>query len=321
MKHVIDKNFYPGFVRKSITFSIDDGNVPMDRKFIEIMKPAGILGTFNLNSNNLGYMSREEYIEFYRDYGIANHCKYHPVPMRKEIEYKFTDAPFNAETSDTTLVHKHPQIEGLYRMHCTVHHPASDRKPPIGWSVLADEKMYERCADLGRSELAEFFGRDNIKSFVWPGGYQRNDEVHEYLRSNYRDVRKTGCTLDTTGFALPEDLGNWTYNAHHGNLLEALDLYEAYPDDGELKFFCIGVHSKDYEVADKWDDLRTFADRCGNRPETYYYASVEDIFDHAEAVEALIVTDDSLENVSDRTLYVKVDGVETIVPAHTKIVI
>ena len=36
MNHKIDTKFYPGWTRKSITFSIDDGNVPMDRKFIEI---------------------------------------------------------------------------------------------------------------------------------------------------------------------------------------------------------------------------------------------------------------------------------------------
>ena len=46
----IDKNFFPGWVRKSITFTIDDGNIEMDKKFIDITVPAGIKGTFNLNT-------------------------------------------------------------------------------------------------------------------------------------------------------------------------------------------------------------------------------------------------------------------------------
>ena len=48
MKNV-DINFFPGWVRKSVTFTIDDGNIKMDKKFLDIVKPAGILGTFNLH--------------------------------------------------------------------------------------------------------------------------------------------------------------------------------------------------------------------------------------------------------------------------------
>ena len=35
---VIDKNYFPGWVRKSFTFTIDDGNIDLDRKFINIKK-------------------------------------------------------------------------------------------------------------------------------------------------------------------------------------------------------------------------------------------------------------------------------------------
>ena len=42
--------YYPGFTRKAITFSIDDGDIPNDVKFLEIVRPAGILGTFNISS-------------------------------------------------------------------------------------------------------------------------------------------------------------------------------------------------------------------------------------------------------------------------------
>ena len=62
----IDVNFYPGWTRKSVTFTIDDGNIPMDRKFISIVSPGGIKGTFNLNSNKMNDMTPEEYREFYK---------------------------------------------------------------------------------------------------------------------------------------------------------------------------------------------------------------------------------------------------------------
>ena len=318
MKHVVDKNFYPGYVRKAITFSIDDGNIPMDKKFVAITKPHGILGTFNLNSNNLGQMSREEYLEFYRDYGIANHCKYHPVPMRDGVKYEFSDEPFDPETSDPTLVYKHPTVEGLYKYHITLHHPRDERRPPEGWSTVTDVENFKRFAEEGLAELSEFFGRDNIKSFIWPGGYQSNAEAHAYLREKYRDVRKTGCTLDTTGFALPEDKGHWTYNANHRNLVEVMEKYRDYPDDGELKFFCLGVHSKDFETDDKWEDLKRFSELCGDRPDLYYYASVEDIFDYEEAIDALVVTDEYVENTSDISVFVKVDGASVEIAPKSK---
>ena len=44
----IDLHFFPGWTRKSISFTIDDGNIAMDEKFLSIVKPAGIKGTFNL---------------------------------------------------------------------------------------------------------------------------------------------------------------------------------------------------------------------------------------------------------------------------------
>ena len=112
-----------------------------------------------------------------------------------------------------------------------------------------------------------------------------------------------------------------SYNADHRNLVEVMEKYRDYPDDGELKFFCLGVHSKDFETADKWDDLRRFSELCGDRPDLYYYASVEDIFDYEEAVNALVVTDEFLENPSDLTVYVKVDGAEVTVAPHAKILL
>ena len=40
--------FYPVWTKKSLTFSIDDGNIALDRKFLRIVNPAGLHGTFNL---------------------------------------------------------------------------------------------------------------------------------------------------------------------------------------------------------------------------------------------------------------------------------
>ena len=55
---------YPGFTRRAITFTIDDGIIKWDEKFISICRPYGIRGTFNLCSAR---MDRED--GFYREDG------------------------------------------------------------------------------------------------------------------------------------------------------------------------------------------------------------------------------------------------------------
>ena len=80
----IDLNYFPGWTRKSITFTIDDGNVEMDKKFLDIVRPAGIRGTFNLHRWDL--LTPDEYRNFYRGYEIANHCMHHAIAIDEDFE-------------------------------------------------------------------------------------------------------------------------------------------------------------------------------------------------------------------------------------------
>ena len=78
----IDKNYFPGFVRKAVTFTIADGIVEHDAKFISIVKPAGFLGTFNLINTKLNRsgFTDEEYIALYSGFEVSNHHVFHPLP-------------------------------------------------------------------------------------------------------------------------------------------------------------------------------------------------------------------------------------------------
>ena len=95
MAHSIDVKFYPGWTRKAISFSIDDGHLDSDKKFMDIVEPYGIKGTFNLCSERLARMSPDEYREFYHGHEIANHCKYHPAAFVDGEEYDISDEPFD----------------------------------------------------------------------------------------------------------------------------------------------------------------------------------------------------------------------------------
>jgi len=313
----IDKNFFPGWTRKSVTFTIDDGNVKYDSQFLDIVKPYGILGTFNLCSHLMSYLTPDGYRDFYRGYEIANHMKYHPTAIPDGDKVTVSADPFDPmtsrESSEGELILYPTETEGLYMFRRGTRTPR-----PGGWGRKADNESFKRFIHEGHRELEEIFGKGSIKSFVWPCSEQaHNREILEYVKGlkNYYGVRKTGEVLDSTCFDMPSDRYAWSYNATATSLLSLMKKYEEYPDDGKLKFFSFGVHSGDFETAGKWDDLALFAKTYGNRPEEYYYASVGDIFAYEDAVNSLVITESSLENPTDVDLYLKIDGERIIVRA------
>ncbi len=302
----IDLLFYPGWTRKSITFTIDDGNVRLDRKFLDITEPAGLKGTFNLKTP-LTRLTAEEYRDFYRGYEISNHCKYHAYPITERTAREIKNELFDPETADPAYGYK-TQEEGLYRIHT------------YAWTYLATDDKYMECVDDCQKELEEVFGKGKIRGYVWPCGLQQNERVIEAVRSyGFQAVRRTGCEKDLTGFALPADRMNWSYNADYQNMTELGAKYEAYPDDGELKFFCFGVHSHDFENAGRWDVLIDFCNRYGNRPNDFWYASVGEILDYEDAVNAVEITETEICNPSPIDLYIQIDGKRQILPANSRI--
>lgn len=294
---------YKGFVMKAISFSIDDGNIPMDEKLLRIVSPYGIRGTFNLC--NTKKLSPEEYRAFYRGHGIANHCMGHPMVFVPGKEYRFSPEALSDTNGDENLLYPtdDPRVFRCY---------------PHTWRTYTDRDTYYALSEQSREALLAVFGEAAAKDFVWPHGQQADPALHEMLKKRYRSIRKTGSIMDATGFSLPQDLHAWTYNAVHNNLLEAAALYEAYPDDGTLKFFSFGVHSVDYETNGCWDALCTFCERMGNRPQNYWYAPVGEIFDYAEAVSAVRIEEGKIINPTDMDIYMLLDGERTVLAPHSE---
>ena len=102
---MIIKKYFPGYTSGAITFTIDDGNVMLDKKLIDIVRPAGIKGTFNLFLNNPQALTDEEYRTLYSGFEIQNHCNAHPLLFLPDKEYVISDTIFNAETADRKIVY------------------------------------------------------------------------------------------------------------------------------------------------------------------------------------------------------------------------
>ena len=290
--------FYPGYTKKAVTFSMDDGNIKYDAPMIDMLRPAGFLGTFNLTTTER--LTAEEYRELYRGFEIANHCKCHPYAFDDNVDYVISDEPFDQESADPACLYRHGTIENFYYV-----------KRPVGWRLITDPETYIDCIDRGQRELEAVFGEGSIRSFVWPFSEQNSRRVKEHLATlGYYGIRRTGLTRAETGFDFPEDMSAWQCNANHTNITEIMALYEDYPDDGRLKFFAFGVHAVDFLRDEHIGRFKEFVERYGNRPESFWYATVGDIVDYKRAIDALIITDTKLENPSGLTVFVKIDGIE-----------
>ena len=306
-KHEVSRPYFPGFTRKSVTFTIDDGNFEMDKKFISIVAPYGIKGTFNLCGNRTIQLNREDVLSLYRGFEIANHCAWHPFCFDEEKRPLIVDEPFNEATADTEKIYPSPTVPHLYHIYTTK-----------GWRRGTFYEEYLDFAKEGHEALEEVFGKGNVHGFVWPFGKQKSVECYEGLVAmGFPHIRITGNVLDTTGYAIPADFLNWSYNANNRAIRAQVPIYEAYPDDGELKFFAIGVHSVDFERDNNFCDLEYFARTFGNQPDKYYTAGVDEIFRYSVACKSLVVTDDTVENPTDMDIYIKVDGTKVIVRAHS----
>lgn len=292
----IDLNYFPGWVRKSITFTIDDGNTVLDRKFMNYVKPAGITGTFNLKTPLKSELGADGYRELYRGYEIANHCRYHAYAFADGVEYKFADTLFDRETADPALVYP-TEEEGIYRIRT------------YSWCWIADSKRYIECVKSAQAELEEVFGKGKIKGYVWPCGEQKSSETFAELKKlGFQSIRKTGNKKDSENFDLPADRTVWSYTANYTCMTETAAEFDALPDDGKLKWYCFGVHSHDFENAGRWDVLEDFCEKYGNRPEDFWYATVGEIMDYEDAVKSVKIEDGSIYNPSEVDLAIKVDG-------------
>lgn len=303
----VDKNYFPGWVRKSVSFTIDDGNLETDRKFIDIVSPFGIKGTFNLSDFYFDKLSPEGYRELYRGFEIANHVRLHPFAFSDGAEYSVKNTPRPEDGGEE------------YAVYPTAEEGVCDLKLTRGWRKIADNDAYIRLTRECTAQIESVFGKKERMGFVWPFGRQKNAELFERLKGEgFYAIRITGNVGDKTGFALPSDRTAWSYNADNVTLLEYARRFSAYPDGGELKTFIFGVHSADFERSENWCDLEAFARELGGRPETYWYATNAEIFEYGDAVARLVKTDKKVENPSDITLYITIDGERATLPPHSK---
>ena len=313
----IDTNYYPGFVRKSVTFTIDDGDIANDTKFINIVKPAGIIGTFNLCRTT--DVSSAEYLALYDGFEVANHNQLHALPFRETADYH-TGKSFASILKDQTyssgadinFAYK-TSIDGLY--YINYHYYSQSYIGKTSWHAMASDQTYFKYTDITKNNIDALFGEGSVVGFAYPHGVV-TESVKQYLKDmGYLYARRTGTLKDSTSFALPSDRYEWTYNADVSCLLDVMAKYDEYEDDGNLKFFAFGVHAADFDG--NWEVLEQFAATYGNRQSEFWYASNREIFEYEDAIKALDINEERIVNDSKIAVFITINGERVIIPANS----
>ena len=82
-----------------------------------------------------------------------------------------------------------------------------------------------------------------------------------------------------------------------------------------------GVHSADYERANKWDELAAFCDKFRDKPQEFWSATNREIFEYEDALKDLCIKDGKIKNTSEKTLYVKIDGEKIVLAPKSEITV
>ena len=190
--------YYPNWTRKSMTFTIDDANTTLDRKFIDIVRPAGITGAFNVTTKNLKRLTPEQCRELYAGFEITNHSKTHPFLLKERDKGRITDEPFVEADADESKIYKTDR-EGYYYFKAT-----------NGWRIAATLEAYKEDVRLGHVEAEEIFGKGSVDAYAWPYTIQESEELDAYIKSfGYYSVRASGPIRDKEGFNIPQNRFPW----------------------------------------------------------------------------------------------------------------
>ena len=272
----VDNTYYPGFVRKAVTLSYDDGPQYSDKTMIEYMNEYGVRGTFNLNPNKFNNMSTtdiDSYVELYSNQEAANHTDTHPRLNEISLE----------EAKQDILAGKQKIEEKL------------------GTEVRGFAYPYSRVAGSSTElEIVEYlketghmYGRNsstNGGSFAIPEDFQNWKFTCHHTDENFESLQDQFYNLSDDGqlylFAVWGHSWEFSQDASSGRPEETWSTI--------LVPFLQGVQAHKDEI---WNPTNI------------------EFYDYIQAQKTLEIAEEYIYNPSNTDVYVKIDGQETVVPA------
>ena len=267
---------YPGGKSKAVTFSYDDG-VKQDVRFAETLTKYGLKGTFNFNS----FTMRGEH-------GIS------------------------PEDAKRVILDKGHEIA----VHGYNHRAEGTLRPIEGIREIVDNRL----------ELEKIFGMI-IRGMAYP------DSGITYFANgaSYADVKRYLTDLDicysrtlgsdNNSFTLPSDWLAWMPTCHHNNpkVLEWIDEFinldtstKSYCARRQPRLFYIWGHSYEFENNKNnpelgWTMIEGVMQKLSAEKDIWK-ATNGDVYRYVEATKLVEVTEMSVKNNSDMTVYYNING-------------
>ena len=225
--------------RKAITFSYDDG-ITQDVKLINLLNKYGLKGTFNLNSDRLGFPGIYERTN---DNRITRY-----ILQPQDVKYVYD----GHEVAVHTLTH--PNLTTL------------------------DEAEVIRQVEQDRVQLSELVGYE-VRGMAYPcGGVNNNDEVAKIIKNN-TGVRYCRTITSSGNFDIQDNLYRFNPTVYHmegfDRLMELGEKFISLETDKPQIFYIWGhSYELDYEL-DYWSRLEEFLALISNKDDIFYGTNSE----------------------------------------------
>ncbi len=261
---------FPGGKAKALTFSYDDG-CKEDLKTVEVFTNYGLKGTFNLNSNERNYLSREEVEEFILSKGheIAVHGSLHRA-----------NGTLRPIEGIQDVLNCRLELEERYGIIIRgMAYPDSGIKRFSNGADYLSIKQYLTDLDIA---YARTLGGDN-NTFMLPSDW------HQWMPTAHHNNPHIFEYLDEF---LEMDLSSNRYCA------------DRYP-----RLFYIWGHSFEFEHNKNWDRLDDICKKITGNEEIWFATNIE-IYDYVKAYESLIYSANGkiIYNPTLITVWFDIDG-------------
>ena len=269
---------FPGFCKKAITLSYDDG-INFDRRLIEIMVKNGLKGTFNINSGFLGCNE------------VLSADRQRVLPEELPALYE--------DNGMEIAVHgvKHlslPRYDGAIQMK----------------EVLDDREALEKMFGTVVKGMAYAMGAydDDVVRRLKECGI-------EYARTV---VSTEKFDIPTDWLRLPATChhNNPRLMELLDQFLAGENSYQAKHFGPAPLLFYLWGHSYEFHDNDNWEVIEKFAEKAGGR-EDVWYATNGEIYEYVKAFEALrySVSGEYIHNPSAIDVYLEYRGKQQLVPS------
>lgn len=333
-----DFNYYPGYTRKAITFSYDDGNRKYDSYVTALLRDYGFRGTFMIAYG--GRTAAE--LELYEGHEVGNHSSSHNENYKKQewpLSLLLSDVKRQSDCLNEalgTLLSEYPDFD--------VNRAVSAFAIPYTTDYRFLSEVTERSDNEALAGMFSAAGAPLDEETL--AGMTDGEICFAYFRAigitNSRRI-PYGKGYDVNiknDFDLPYDFLLWEPTMHQSALKSEKEeeyvnayatQYEELPEDGKLKVFYVWGHPSEIDSSGiaggtlpgtpnknlKYRDLEGFLSFFSG--DDYYKATLSEIERYAAAVRGLCVKNGAVVNLSDTDIYMTVtvngEAEELVLPA------